>query len=293
MLMPAYSDSPKKANYWQKIALVAVMLVTAAVVGWQLQKQTPPLKPTVIDIPEPVVSASSESSLSSVATLRVADTPAPTAELNRLDIIEESPVENSVPDASTSQLPSLANSDAELKRYFSEDLSVAILSYLVDEHLVRKFVRAVNALEDGKLVSQYRPFVQPQSPFEALNNGEQWQLSEDNYRRYTPYITVLEQLGSKRMLTLFEHYQPLLEEAFAELGTSKADFRVTTRNALQTLLDTPEIDGHIALTHPSVMYKFADPKLESMPSAQKLMIRIGPDNRQKVKQLCRDLLAKL
>jgi hypothetical protein len=44
---------------------------------------------------------------------------------------------------------------------------------------------------------------------------------------------------------------------------------------------------------PSVLYKYADPKLESLSSGQKLLIRMGPENETAVKAKLRELRAAL
>jgi hypothetical protein len=36
---------------------------------------------------------------------------------------------------------------------------------------------------------------------------------------------------------------------------------------------------------PKVMYQYQSPELEKLPAAQKLMLRIGHDNRQRVKKI--------
>ena len=49
------------------------------------------------------------------------------------------------------------------------------------------------------------------------------------------------------------------------------------------MLNAPIIREPIALVAPSAMYKFADPELEALPDAQKLIMRMGPDNILKLK----------
>jgi len=49
------------------------------------------------------------------------------------------------------------------------------------------------------------------------------------------------------------------------------------------------VRGPVALVRPNVMYQYADPKIESLSSAQRLMVRLGPDNEAAVKAKLREL----
>jgi hypothetical protein len=52
---------------------------------------------------------------------------------------------------------------------------------------------------------------------------------------------------------------------------------------LDVILATPEIDDPIPLQHKSVMYTYADPELEKLPSVQKQLLRMGPENTRRIK----------
>ena len=49
----------------------------------------------------------------------------------------------------------------------------------------------------------------------------------------------------------------------------------------------------MALIQPSVMYKFADPELESLPDTDKLLLRLGKDNLLVMKSVLLELHEKL
>jgi hypothetical protein len=56
-------------------------------------------------------------------------------------------------------------------------------------------------------------------------------------------------------------------------------------NVLQARLP----QGEILLTRPSVHYHFADPALENRSDLEKLLIRMGPDNTEKIQAKVREL----
>jgi hypothetical protein len=59
------------------------------------------------------------------------------------------------------------------------------------------------------------------------------------------------------------------------------------------LLTAPEIKEPINLIRPKVFYQFADPQLEALSAGQKILVRIGVDNTQRVKSKLRELRAIL
>ncbi|RLA16827.1 MAG: DUF3014 domain-containing protein, partial [Gammaproteobacteria bacterium] len=49
------------------------------------------------------------------------------------------------------------------------------------------------------------------------------------------------------------------------------------------------IETPVALKHESVLYQYADPAIEALPSAQKQMLRMGPENTAALKRWLRKL----
>lgn len=82
---------------------------------------------------------------------------------------------------------------------------------------------------------------------------------------------------------MLERYQPLAEEALAEIGYPDTAPETVLLDAIDVLMATPSVGTVIELNDYSVMYRYADPALEALPDAQKQMIRLGPDNMRRVK----------
>ena len=49
------------------------------------------------------------------------------------------------------------------------------------------------------------------------------------------------------------------------------------------LIATREAPGQLAIVQPKVLYEFADPALEALPSGQKILLRSGPVNERRLK----------
>lgn len=198
-------------------------------------------------------------------------------------------------------LPSLNNSHESLLENLQSLGSQGLVKLLVSEELIRKFVLAVNGVQEGKVVADYRPVVSPTSPFlvESFNvvvdgnEVSQERIDNKNFARYEPYVHALALIDSDAAINLYKRYYPLLEEAFRELGLKKKNFHSVLIGAIDNILAAPDIQGDLLLLRPKVFYQYADPALESMPQTHKLMLRMGPENARSVKASLRQLRARL
>lgn len=258
------------------LVIIAAVLIAGAVY-WLMQRDKPsaeiaiPPEPPLTEAPAEIPAQQDE-------------TAAP------VDPLAENPADQLKPPP---KLPPLDRSDADVIGFLLEASEGGFQSWLIQEHLIRKFVRAMNALEEGKLVSQYRPFNDPEIPFKASNSGETWRIDINNFERYTPYLTSLEQVGPERLAKIYEHYYPLLQQAYEELGVKKGDFRQVTVRALTRITKAPMPPQDAALSRPSVTYRFSAADLEQRSPVEKLLFRMGPENAQRLKNLAEQLLTQL
>jgi Protein of unknown function (DUF3014) len=198
-------------------------------------------------------------------------------------------------------LPTLNNSHSSILENLKSLGSESLLSLLASEELIRKFVLAVNGIQEGKVVYEYRPVVSPQPPFvvESFNvmvdgnEVSQERVDNKNYARYEPYVRALALVDPDAAVDLYKRYYPLLEEAFRELGLKKKNFHSVMIGAIDNILAAPDIQGDLLLLRPKVFYQYADPALEKLPQTHKLMLRMGPENARSVKASLRQLRARL
>lgn len=260
------------------LIIIAVALIAGAVY-WLLQREKPRQDATLPETPVAEVTIPAEASVDPVDSEGEGAPPA---------VTEAAPTAKPLP-----KLPPLDRSDADVTSFLLEASEGSFQAWLIQEHLIRKFVRAMNALEEGKLVSQYRPFNDPETPFKASGMGETWQIDVNNYERYTPYLATLEQVGPEQLARIYQHYYPLLEQAYEELGVKKGDFRQVTIRALTRIKKAPMPPQDSALSRPSVTYRFSAADLEQRSPVEKLLFRMGPENAQRLKNLAEKLLTQL
>ncbi|MCH1931061.1 DUF3014 domain-containing protein [Shewanella sp. A25] len=187
-------------------------------------------------------------------------------------------------------VPSLPESDD-----FVHQKALAIInntqvgSALVTQDLARQFVVFVDNLAQGDLTRKVSPVKGPETLFSVSEITNKVYLNPESYHRYDAYASVLASMDSQTLLATYKQLTPLFDEAFAELGYTDAKFNDRILQAIKLMLAAPIIEEPIELTSISVNYRFVDPNLEALPSAQKLMIRMGPENTRKVKAALRKL----
>ena len=204
-------------------------------------------------------------------------------------------------------LPELEQSDAAVLDALRELNVNGLVEMIIPQEILRKFVRAVNVLDEGKIITEYRPVASPQGAFVAdsfnvkvsggelgeQQDAEQFRVSPKNYLRYTLFVQVISALDSDSAVALYRHYYPLLNRAHQELGLSKDNFHSVLIRAIDKVLAAPDGSGDLILIRPKVYFEFADPVLEKLPDAHKLMLRMGPDNAAKVKASLKNARVKL
>jgi hypothetical protein len=85
----------------------------------------------------------------------------------------------------------------------------------------------------------------------------------------------------------------LFQQAYAEIGFRDVNFDDTLRRAITNVLSTADVEGPFQLVKPSVMYLYADASIENLQEVHKQLIRIGPENTEKLKAKLRQILIQL
>ncbi|MDR6965336.1 DUF3014 domain-containing protein [Shewanella putrefaciens] len=194
------------------------------------------------------------------------------------------------PEVVVEPVPALAESDT-----FVQQKALAIInnnllaSSLVQQDIIRQFVVFVDNLAQGELTRKVSPIKGPEKLFTVSEITNKVYLNPDSYHRYDAYVDSITKMDEQSLIRTYKQLTPLLEEAFSELGYSNAKFNDRMLQAIKVLLAAPIVEDPIELSSISVNYQFVDPNLEALPSAQKLLIRMGPENTRKLKVALRKL----
>ena len=277
---------PGSMSIAAKIGIIAVAAVAIAGVGYYFVKDE--------------VAPAGLRELPSIIPAQQAATP------DAVKAVDKPVYEEPVPAPQVEPLPDLNSSDNAVLAALKGLNINGLVEMIIPDEILRKFVRAVDAAEDGKVVTEYRPITSPQGAFVAdsfnvkvaggemgeTEEVEQFRVSPKNYMRYTLFVQVVSALDSDASVALYKRFYPLLNKAYQEMGLNKGNFHSVLIRAIDNLLAAPAAGGEIILVRPKVYYEFADPALEKLPATHKLMLRMGSNNEQSLKQSLKSIRAK-
>ncbi len=168
----------------------------------------------------------------------------------------------------------------------------------------RRFVATVDNL--GR--SQAPPSLWPVQPTAGRflideRDGKSF-INPTNAERYNPLVRFVTAIDLRQAVRLYGKVYPLLQQAYQDIGYPKRYFNDRFVEVIDQLLATPEpsaplqvqlteVKGPLVSTRPWVRYEFVDPGYEQLSSGQKIMLRMGPDHRRKMKATLIELRREL
>lgn len=204
------------------------------------------------------------------------------------------PSEAAEPEPPPEPLPALDESDDEVLGFLAVFVGRAeVERFVVPERVIRNTVVTIDNLAREKVNPQQRPIKPTPGEFLVEGTDEAPVLSAANYARYEPLVGVLAAVDTKTVVALYRRLYPLFREAYDALGHRSGNFHTRLLEVIENLLAAPDVQGPIRLERPAVLYKYADPALESLTPGQKLLIRMGPENARKVKAKLREFRDEL
>ena len=253
-------------------ALLIVVIALALSIFWQKDLNIPQpdqqqaVSPSPAAVKQPIVH---------YPVTTVAPTEEEIASNNKPSPLEE----ESLPEI----LPTVQQSDKSIQKVFSNlRIEPSLLKLLMLENFIQRLVVSIDNLPDKRLPRVHSPLVAPSGRFIASGTTEAPQTSTRNHRRYKAHLELLESLDQQRVVKIYAHFYPLFQTAFEQLGYKNAYFNDRLIYVIDHLLETPNPPEPLLLAQPSVLYTYADPLLEELSAGQKILLRIGPDQRKKV-----------
>lgn len=203
-------------------------------------------------------------------------------------VVEEAPAE-------IIELPVLNESDAFLsERIEGLETGTRLLSLLVSEEMIRKFVVFVDNVADSNLPQLEYPVRRPSQAMAVRELDENlFEMQPVSYQRYTPIVDGLAAVNPEGALAIYRMMKPLIQEAYRELGYGNRNFDDTLVRAIDTVLNARTAQGPFQLIKPKVMYIYADAEIENLNPVEKQLLRLGPQNAEKLKLALRQYRERL
>ena len=172
--------------------------------------------------------------------------------------------------------------------------SKAALTFFQLTDFPRKFVATVDNLGRSHAPTVAWPISPTEGRFTVQTFDGATVISSDNGLRYTPLVLLLEKINAGLAMDLYVRMYPVLQQTYVDLGYPNRQFNDRLLQVINHLLATPnapqvmavqltEVKGPIPSVRPWVRYEFADPALEALSSGQKIMLRVGSVNQNRLK----------
>lgn len=217
------------------------------------------------------------------AAAPVAADPAPAQPAAELINVPVAPVAQPEPEEPSEPLPSLESSDPfVIARLASMEMGASLLRVLAPEDLIRKFVVFVSNVAEGELPVLEYPLQRIDSEFVATEiDTNLFEMSPMTHRRFGSMVDLLVALDPQQAVSVYRALRPLFQEAYAEIGY-QGSFDAVLIQAIDQIMNAPTETGPFQLIKPSVMFLYAESRIEDMTPVQKQLLRLGQENTAKL-----------
>ncbi|AXR04932.1 DUF3014 domain-containing protein [Salinimonas sediminis] len=273
-------DSEKRTIAPHMVLIAIIIIVILAVIFWPSGED----EPTPVD-EQPAQEQPMAPPLEDEDTFEPEPAPAP------VEIDPDKEIEPMDPQVEQAEPEPLDSSDEGIRQSLSS-LSPQdnVNTLLVDEGLLQRFVVSVSNVANDEMANE-QPLKAPEQTFRVYSQaGKEW-IDAASYKRYTPYVQMMESMENTALLEMYKQYKPQIQEKYAEIGDPDQPFDEVVSDAIDQLLNTPEVPVPVEVYSDSVAYKYADPQLENLSEPQKQLLRTGPDNMRRIKAKLRELKA--
>jgi Protein of unknown function (DUF3014) len=191
-------------------------------------------------------------------------------------------------------LPKIEKSDQSIQDVLEDIVdNQTLYKLLFMENFIQRVVATIDNLPEKQLPRAHLPIKPPGGKYFVSGTTEAPQTSSRNHQRYSPYLSLFESLDQDLVMKIYVHFYPLFQTAYEQLGYKNAYFNDRLVYVISHLLETPNPPDPILLAQPAVLYTYADPLLEKRSSGQKILLRLGQDQRTEALKLLRTYKQKL
>ncbi len=267
--------------------LLALAVIAGLVYYWFWEEGKKPVE-SLIQIPSIAVPAP-ETELPPTPDIPQRSEPAPVVapvvapDISAVTEETETPVEQTGPAPAAPLTPDEGN-ELLLRQLAATGADSSLNKLMSNEHPLDVSAALIDGLGRGLILRNIFTVSSPGQAFSVVREGGVIYMEPVSYERYNKLADTISSLDSDSLVDTFHTLRPLYEGVYKKLGLDPSDFDNAIIRILDLVLATPEIAEPIALKPKSVMYIYADPALESLPSVQKQLLRMGPDNIRRIKQ---------
>lgn len=170
--------------------------------------------------------------------------------------------------------------------------------------LAHHIVATIDNLPRGHAAPRLWPIYPVGGKIQVAQEGEVVQIAPSNSNRYDTVVNFVTSLEPGQVAQWYRQAYPALQAAYENLGYPGQYFNDRLVEVIDHLQQTPEpqeplalrlvqVQGAIAPQQPWLRYEYADPDLQALSAGQKILLRIGPVHRERIKNYLQALRAQV
>ena len=160
-------------------------------------------------------------------------------------------------------------------------------SFFNMDEIIQRFVVTIDNLPRKTMPRKYLTTQSISGLFLITKEKGELYLQVNDFKRYLPLVKLTESVNVDQLVSIYIRFYPLFQQAYEELGYPSDYFNDRLIEVIDHLLSSPRVTQPIKLIRPRILYRYADPDLEKLSSGQKILIRMGPDNADRIKKQLR------
>ncbi|NVJ01576.1 DUF3014 domain-containing protein [Myxococcus sp. AM009] len=185
---------------------------------------------------------------------------------------------------------SLPERDAEVRSLASQlSPEPELARWMNEKDLVRRFTAAVNNIADGSSPRTVLGFLAPTGAFQVTQVDGTTVIDPASYARYDTVARVMGSIDTQAAASVYRELKPAIDQAHAEIAPPGQTFSSSLSAAIQHLLKVPAQEGPVEVVPEGALYAYAAPELEDLSTAQKHLLRMGPQNMKLIQAKLREL----
>jgi len=191
-------------------------------------------------------------------------------------------------------LPALGESDPAMRKSLAELIGKSRFArFFYPDRIIRRIVATIDNLPRKTVAINLMPVKAVAGSFIVEETQDDTVIGAKNAARYGAYVKLMQAVDAHKLVAFYVSFYPLFQQDYVELGYPKGYFNDRLIEAIDNMLDAPDLKSPILLVQPKVMYEFADPDLEARSAGQKIIMRMGSENAAKVKAKLREIRSEV
>lgn len=180
-----------------------------------------------------------------------------------------------------------AQADALVRDWIARLLDQPDARWTSGGDLSRRIAGTIAAFANGEDPRSFLLALAPTGAFKVETRDGKTVIAPASFARFDWATRQLATLHADRVAEAWKAIRPLVASAWKEIAPRGSQLDDALGRALAHVLAVPVPDGPVPVVAHGAIYQYADPALEALSPAQKILLRMGPANEKIVQDQAR------